>query len=146
MPVLAPVCDQLQVGSNFFQAPAPPSHSTPLACLAFRLDQSQATSKSSNCPSLHPPNIHASIGKMPCMCSRQFMSSCKWAQTSPSHSTRLTCFLTCCLRHVPSKSSNFCSLHPPNMDASIVNLSCLCSCLFVTHFSSPHLLALTPLL
>jgi hypothetical protein len=52
---------------------------------------------------------------------------------------------------VPSKSCNYCSLHPPNMDASIRKMSCLFLYLFMSNYkqvqtSSKHQLdPLTPI-
>jgi hypothetical protein len=72
MPVLMPVCEQLQLGPNFFQTPAPPSHST---CLTFAFRPDGAT-----CPAnhqtvaLHPLNMDDSIGKMPCLFACLFVS------------------------------------------------------------------------
>jgi hypothetical protein len=51
MPVLWHVHKQLQVSPNFFQAPAPPSHSTLLTCVST--GQSHAPSKSFTAPSKH---------------------------------------------------------------------------------------------
>ena len=59
------------------------SSSTRLTCVLTRW--SHAPSKSSNCRSPHPPNMDASIGKMPCLLSCLFMSNCKRVQTSSKH-------------------------------------------------------------
>jgi hypothetical protein len=73
------------------------------------------------------------------------------APAPPSCSTHLTCVLTARWSHAPSKSSNYRSLHPPNMDACIGKMWCLFLCLFMSNYkrvqtSSKHqLLPLAPL-
>jgi hypothetical protein len=73
MPVLMPDYEQLQLGPNFFQAPAPSSHSTRLT-FVFRPD-------GATCPANHqtvallPPNMDDSIGQMPCLFSCPFLSN-----------------------------------------------------------------------
>jgi hypothetical protein len=54
---------QVQTSSN--QSPAPPFCSTCLTCVSTRW--SHAPSESCNPCSPHPPNMDASIGKMPCL-------------------------------------------------------------------------------
>ena len=66
MTLLRPIYEQPQSSPNFFQPPAPPSCSTHLTCVSTAR-WSQAPSKSSNDRSAHPPNMDASIGKMPCL-------------------------------------------------------------------------------
>jgi hypothetical protein len=83
MPLLIPVYEQQQTSPNFFKAPAPPFCSTHLACVSTRW--SHAPSKSSNYRSPHPPNMDASIGKMPCLFLYLFMSNNKQAQTFSKH-------------------------------------------------------------
>jgi hypothetical protein len=156
MTLLTPIYEQLQSSPNFFQAAAPPSHSTHLPCVST-VRWSHAPSKSSNDRSVHPPNMDASIGKMPCLFLCLFMSNYNQAQTSSkhqllhSHSTHLTCVSTARWSHAPSKSSNYRALHPPNMDASIGKMPCLFLHLFMSNYnrvqtSSKHkLLPLTPL-
>jgi hypothetical protein len=136
MPALVPVHEQLQVGPNFFQAPAHPSHSTPLTCVAIR-QQSHPSSKQSNFCSLHPPCGHcfwedAMPVLMPVCEQLQMGPNFFHAPAPPSHSTCLTCVSTR-QSHAPSKSLNFHSLHPPNMDASSGKMPCLFSCLFVSN-------------
>jgi hypothetical protein len=71
MPVLMPIYEQLQMSPNFFQAPAPPSQSTCLTCV--QTGQSHVPSESSNCCSLHAPNMDASMGKIVEPCAQQII-------------------------------------------------------------------------
>ena len=84
MPILIPIYAQVQMSTNFFQAPAPPSHSTRLTCVSTAR-WSHLPSESSNCCSLHPPNMDASSGKIPSLFLYLFMSNCKQVKTSSKH-------------------------------------------------------------
>jgi hypothetical protein len=83
MPILIPIYEQLKMSPNFFQASARPSNSNHLSCVSTR--QSHAPNESSNYWSPHPPNMDASIRKMPCLFLYLFMSNYKQAQTSFNH-------------------------------------------------------------
>jgi hypothetical protein len=79
-----PFLCQLQMSTNFFQAPAPPSHSARLTCVSTAR-WSHLPSESSNHCSLHPPNMDASSGKTPHQLLYLFMSNCKQVKTSSKH-------------------------------------------------------------
>jgi hypothetical protein len=114
---------ELQVGRNFFQAPYPPYRSTSLTCISTRYD-SHAPSKSSNYTLqtwklvLWRYHTYSYIYLLELQVGRNFFQA---PSDPPYRSTSSTCASTR-YSHTPSESSNYGSLHPPNMETSISTL------------------------
>jgi hypothetical protein len=98
-PVLTRVHEQPQLGQNFFQAPAPPSHSTCLTCVLTWMEPRarQIIQLLLTAPSKH--GCQRWEDAMPILtpvCEQPHLSQNFFqAPAAPSHSTTLTCFSTC---------------------------------------------------